>query len=193
MVPVARTGPSSPATPRTDLQRGRGCLRRGSEVVMEASVLVVGVGVSKHGDSSAGKWVVKRLMGKTAPGVRMMEQVSDPAFLLESWRGYPVVILVSAVTSGAKPGTLFRLEAHKKPLPPLFFPKKSLVPGLFEAVESARAQGTLPDRLIVYGIEGKRFKEGDKMVEEVKEATRKVAERVLLDLRQFLDAPAAAR
>jgi len=156
----------------------------------EASVLVIGVGVSKHGDSSAGKWVIKRLMGKTAPGMRLMEQVSDPAFLREAWRGYSAVILAGAVLSGTKPGTLFRFEAQKKHLPPVFFSKKTLVPGLFEGVEQARVEGTLPDRLIVYGIEGKRFKEGDKMTEDVKAATLNVAERILLDLRH-LSIPAA--
>jgi hydrogenase maturation protease len=154
---------------------------------MDATVLVIGVGVSKHGDSSAGKWVVKRLMGKTAPGVRLMEQVSDPAFLLDSWRGFPAVVLAGAVHSGAKPGTLFRLEAHKRPLPPFFLSKKTHLLPVFEAIERARAEGTLPERLLVYGIEGKRFKEGDKMVEDVKEATHKVAERVLLDLHRLLE------
>ena len=156
----------------------------------EVSVLVIGVGVSKHGDSSAGKWVIKRLMGKTSPGVRLMEQVFDPAFLLEAWRGYHTVILAGAVSSGAKPGTLFRFEAQKKPLPPIFFSKKSHMQGLFEAIERARLGGFLPARLIVYGIEGKRFKEGDKMVEDVKLSTLKVAERILMDLRNLL-VPAA--
>jgi len=152
----------------------------------ELSVLIVGVGVSKHGDSSAGKWVVKRLMGKTSTGVNLMEQVSEGPFLLECWRGYHTVILAGAVSSGAKPGTLFRLEAHRKPLPDLFLTKKANTADIFAAVERARAEHLMPPRLIVYGIEGKRFKEGDKMVEDVKDATRNVAERILLDLRNRL-------
>ncbi len=152
----------------------------------EPSVLVIGVGVSKHGDASAGKWVVKRLMGKTSRGVNLMEQVSEASLLPEVWRGFDTVILAGIVSSGAKPGTLFRLEAHKKKLPPLFFSKKSPTESLFLSVEDARANHLLPSRLIVYGIEGKRFKDGDKMVGEVKEATRNVAERILMDLHGML-------
>jgi len=152
----------------------------------EPSVLVVGIGVSKRGDSSAGKWIIKRLMGKTAPGVHLMEQVSDGEFLLESWRGYHTVILAGAIAGGAKPGTLFRLEAHAKPLPAVFFSRKSPATGVFQAVETAREEGLLPPRLLVYGIEGRRFKEGDKMGDVVKAATLKVAERILLDLRNLL-------
>lgn len=156
----------------------------------EPSVLIIGVGVSKRGDLSAGKWVIKRLMGKTAPGVRLMEQISSGEFLLEAWRGYSTVILAGAVSSGAKPGTLFRLEAHKKPLPEVFFSKKSPMTGLFQTVEAARKQGALPARFLVYGIEARRLKEGDKIGEDVKEATHNVAERILMDLRNML-APTA--
>jgi hydrogenase maturation protease len=152
----------------------------------ESSVLVVGIGVSKHGDSSAGKWVIKRLMGKTTPGVNLMEQVSDGRFLQDAWRGHHTVIVAGAVSSGAKPGTLFRLEAHKRPLPEFFLSKKAHTQDVFAAVEQARGLHTLPPRLLVYGIEGKRFKEGDKMVDDVKEATLNVAERILFDLRGLL-------
>jgi hydrogenase maturation protease len=152
----------------------------------EPSVLVVGVGISKHGDSSAGKWVIKRLMGKTSPGVNLMEQVSDGRFLTDAWRGYHTVIMAGAISGGTKPGTLFRLDAHKKPLPAFFLSKKSNTHDVFAAVEQARELHALPPQLIVYGIEGKRFKEGEKMVDEVKEATLNVAERILLDLRGLL-------
>jgi hydrogenase maturation protease len=156
----------------------------------ETSALVVGVGVPKRGDSSAGKWIIKRLMGKTAPGVNLVEQVGDGAFLVDTWRGYPTVILAGIVSSGAKPGTLFKLDACLKPLPPFFLSKKSPTSRVFEAVEGEREGGNFPRRLLVYGIEGRRLKEGDKISDEVKEATHKVAERILLDLRELL-VPAA--
>jgi len=111
--------------------------------------------------------------------VRVLEESGDGAALLESWQDADAVILIDAVRSGAKPGTIHRLDANAQPVAKKFFRFSTHAFGLAEAVELARALGRLPPRLIVYGVEGKSFEAGVGLSPEVEGAVDVVAERVL--------------
>jgi hydrogenase maturation protease len=83
--------------------------------------------------------------------------------------------VVDAVSSGAEPGTIHRVNAAAGPLPAELFAASTHHLGLPEAVELARALGRLPTRLVVFGIEGARFDVGD----EISAAAAAAAERVV--------------
>ena len=87
--------------------------------------------------------------------------------LLELWQGADTAVVIDAVRSGAPPGTIHRLDATHAPLPSLVRRSSSHTIGIGDAIELARALGTLPRRIRVYGIEGHRFEAGGGLSDEV--------------------------
>ncbi len=70
---------------------------------MTADVRIVGCGNPDRGDDAAGLLVVRRLREL---GAGALTECSDPLLLIESWRGVNDVIVIDAVVSGARPGTI---------------------------------------------------------------------------------------
>jgi hydrogenase maturation protease len=85
--------------------------------------------------------------------VDAVESNGDAVALVSTWEGADLAVLVDAVVSGGKPGTIYRFDgAHR--LPARFFrAASSHVLGLAEALELARALDRLPERIMVVGIE----------------------------------------
>ena len=54
--------------------------------------------------------------------------------------------------------------------------------GVGEAVELVRSLGRMPERLVIYGIEGARFGHGEPMSAEVERAVEEVVARILAEL-----------
>jgi hydrogenase maturation protease len=93
-----------------------------------------------------------------------------------------MVILIDAVSSGGRPGSIYRFDAHKQPLPSRFFHYSTHAFGVAEAVELAKTLGQLPQSLIVYGIEGKCFDVGVGLTGEVENAIGDVVIRIRQDI-----------
>jgi hydrogenase maturation protease len=145
--------------------------------------LIIGLGNHYRGDDAVGLVVARRLKEAAPEGVRVLEESGEGAALMESWKGAATVILIDALHSGAKPGTVRRLDAHGQPIPTRFFHCSTHAFGVAEAIELARVLSQLPPRVIVYGIEGKSFEAGLGLCPEVEKAGQEVVKRVLEDLR----------
>jgi len=156
--------------------------------VPEQKTVFIGVGNPFRGDDGAGRAVVRRLRGEIPPGVKVQEETGDGAELLEAWKGADCVILVDAVLSGAPPGTIHRLDARMEKLPVWFSHSSTHSFGVAEAIELARTMGDLPERLIVYGIEGLDFSAGTALSPEVAAVVPAAAS---LILQEILHLPAA--
>ena len=151
------------------------------------ATLIIGVGNADRGDDAVGLIVARRLRydrrssheGAAAP-VTIIEASGEGTTLIETWRSADTCILIDAVHSGATPGTLHRFEAHDRPIPTSLRYASTHAFGVAEAIELARALSLLPQRLIVYGIEGLRFEAGAGLSPEV-ELT---VEQVLKQLRR---------
>ena len=76
-------------------------------------MMIIGLGNDFRHDDAAGLIVARKLRER---GVPAEEHAGDLAALLELWEGAEGVILVDAVSSGAVPGTLRRLDASVTPL-----------------------------------------------------------------------------
>ena len=137
------------------------------------TALVLGVGNAWRSDDAAGIEVVRRL--RAVPALRARDYEGDPAGLIEAWDGEPVVVLVDAVSSGARAGTVHRLDPLLEPLPAELFPGSTHHLGLPEAVELARALDRLPGRLELLGIEGADFGAGEGLTPAVERAVEQVA------------------
>jgi hydrogenase maturation protease len=149
-----------------------------------AVVRILGVGNAWRHDDAAGLVVARRLR-EVLRGVDVVECEGEPVQLMDSWQAADAVWVVDAVTSGAEPGTVHRLEAVERELPWRLFRGSTHAFGLAEAVELARALGRLPGRLVVFGIEGASFAAGEGLSFEVEEAVGRVVESVREEVEQF--------
>lgn len=140
---------------------------------------VIGIGNAWRGDDGAGAAVAERLC---AMGVAAEAQDGDGAELMESWKDCDRVIIVDAAVSGALPGVVHRFDAVESEIPKRFFRYSSHLFGVAEAVETARLLGRLPERLIVYGIEGVNFGLGAPMSPQVVKAVTEVAARIRAEI-----------
>ena len=136
---------------------------------------VLGVGNQWRRDDAAGLEVARRLDRELPRGVRVLEREGEPTGLLDAWQGEREVVLVDAVTSGAKPGTVHRLDAIAAPLPAELFRASTHHMSVAEAVELGRALGRLPERLELYGIEGADFGAGSGLTPDVEHAVEGLA------------------
>ena len=145
-------------------------------------VVVVGVGNPDRGDDAVGLMVARCLQRQAPHEVTVLTHNGDATTLLEVWQHAEAVVLVDAVSSGAVPGTIHRIEAHDRAIERAFLHSSTHTFGVAEAIELARALGQLPAYLVVYGIEGQTFEVGSDLSTEVSQAISEVVSRVCQDL-----------
>jgi hydrogenase maturation protease len=138
-------------------------------------VAVLGVGNAYRGDDGVGLAVVRRLHGRVPGDVALLELEQEPTRLLDAWADVDVALVVDAAASGAPPGTAHRFDASDGPLPARVFRSSTHAFGVGEAVELARALGRLPERVVVFGVEGADFAAGTALSDPVAAAVEAVA------------------
>lgn len=144
---------------------------------------VIGVGNDMRGDDAVGLVVARRLAGELDGDVRVIECEGEPVSLLAAWEGCTRALVVDATRSGAPPGVIRRIAAHDGPLPAALSGSSTHLLGIADAIELARVLGRLPERTIVYGIEGETFAAGDDLSEAVSAAVERVVAAVHRELR----------
>ncbi|MDX2003912.1 MAG: hydrogenase maturation protease [Meiothermus sp.] len=147
---------------------------------------VIAVGNPYRQDDGVGPWVARRLR---EVGLEVHEVGDDLTCLSEAWSGVDRAVLIEAVSSGVGPGTLHVFEVGDGPLPAVFSRFSSHTVGLAEAVELSRVLGTLPNSVLIYGIEGRCFGMGAGLSPEVEKAAGAVVARVLSDFALFAARP----
>ncbi|MFH1157730.1 MAG: hydrogenase maturation protease [Pseudomonadota bacterium] len=141
-------------------------------------LLVIGIGNRDRGDDAVGCIIAERLKVR----FETMEHDGEPASLMEAWDGRGSVILVDAVSSGEKPGTLFYFDLQKQKLPEVFGHSSTHAFGVAEAVELARVLGRLPPHVLFFGVEGKNFSVGEDMSEEVSAVLEDIQRRIIKEM-----------
>jgi len=127
-------------------------------------MIVIGLGNEFRHDDAVGLIAARRLREN---GFTAEEYEGDVATLIDRWRGADGLILMDAVSSGAVPGKLHRLDVSASPLPRELFKSSTHALGLAEAIELSRALGTLPSRVLVFGVEARDFTAGVGLSPEV--------------------------
>jgi hydrogenase maturation protease len=148
-----------------------------------ARILVIGIGNEYRSDDAAGLVVARRLRQLPLGNVTVIEESGEGTDLIESWKGADTVIIVDAASSGAKPGTIHRIDARAQRIPTGLLRYSTHAFSVGEAVELARAMNRLPPRMVVYGIEGERFDEGTVLSRAVQGSVDTVVDLVLKQLR----------
>ena len=119
----------------------------------EGRAAVIAVGNLLRADDGAGVEVVRRLAGRVPAGVCLIELGGEPAELLDAWDDLETVVVVDAVRTGGKPGTVHQFDASTAPLPAHTGGASTHGLGLADALELGRALDRLPARVVVVGIE----------------------------------------
>ena len=150
---------------------------------MPANWIIIGLGNEFRNDDGVGLLVARQIQEAQLPQVTVKEQSGEGAALIDSWKTYEKVVLVDAVSSGAIPGTVVRIDARVENIPTKFFRYSTHAFGLAEAVELTRALDAMPQELIVYGIEGKDFDSGTTISPLVQEAALKLSQKIISDIK----------
>jgi hydrogenase maturation protease len=153
-----------------------------SEVAHEK--ILIGIGNQERGDDAIGLWLARQLKARGLPGVVVRELHGDPTLLLDMWSHKDVVYLVDAVWSGVAPGTVHQMDARIEPLPGTIFRLSTHGTSVADAIELGRLFNRLPQRLVIYGIEGKSFDIGAPISPEAQRGAEQALEVVLRDLKQ---------
>ena len=145
---------------------------------------MIGVGNALRHDDAAGLETARALRARAErERLSVHEQEGECLGLLEQWHGAAGAVLVDAVQSGARnaatPGRVRRLDASATALATGLSSSSTHAFGLAEAVELARSLGRLPQRVVVYGIEGRCFSAGVGLSAEVRAAIPALADAVL--------------
>lgn len=148
-------------------------------------MLIVGVGNRMRRDDGVGPAIADRLRDAAPPGWRIVEHNGDGAALMERWKDGAAALIADATRSGAVPGTIVRIAANQEKVPANLFHYSTHAFGVAEAVETARALGRLPGRIVVFGIEGADFSIGEGLSPEVNAAIDRVVTLIRSEIRRI--------
>jgi hydrogenase maturation protease len=132
-----------------------------------AKLKVVGIGNAWRSDDAVGLVIARGLREVLPKSVEVLEREGEPTGLIETWADAQVLWIVDAISSGASPGTVHRVDASHEELPERFGGGSTHHFSLGETVAMARALGRLPERVIVFGVEGERFDLGEELTPRV--------------------------
>jgi hydrogenase maturation protease len=136
--------------------------------------VVIGIGNVFRRDDGVGDAAAVRVGRALAspparPGIRVRVASLDgePTRVLDVWNRVELAVVVDAMSSGAEPGTIERMEIDCTSAGGVHTgwsatgsARSTHGAGLPEAVALGRALGRLPERLVVYAVEGADFREG---------------------------------
>ena len=140
--------------------------------------VVVGVGNRFRGDDAVGLRVTERLEGRIPRDVELIESDGDPVDLIAAWERAELSVVIDAVVTGGKPGTIYRFNGDHR-LPAGFFRRSSHLLGLADAVELARTLNRLPGELVIVGVEAGTVEQGADMSTSVERSVGRVVELVV--------------
>ncbi len=161
-------------------------MQSGSASSRTTAIRIIGLGNEFRCDDAVGVRLAERLRKLLPESVDVVIHLGDGATLMDRWTRADYVVLIDAVQSGARPGTIHRLNATRETIPTGFFNYSTHAFSLAEAVEVARTLDRLPPTMIIYGIEGKTFSTGQELSAEVAEAAEQVSSEIVEHIKELL-------
>ena len=122
--------------------------------------LVLGVGTLHRHDDAVGLEAADHVRDRLGDRVDCVRYEGETTGLLDLWAGVGFVVLVDAIQSHGTPGRIHRFEGDLARL--LTEPRTTSTHGLSvgEAWQLGRSLGQVPQRLVVFGVEGEDFSPG---------------------------------
>jgi hydrogenase maturation protease len=143
---------------------------------------VIGVGNRWRRDDAVGLRVVDALRGRVDDSIGLVESDGEPTRLLDAFALSPRVIMVDAVVTGAKPGTVHRFTDDELPNQ-IGIGQSSHLVQLHETIELGKLLEKLPNGLVLIGIEATDFDNGEGMTAPVESGVAGAVAAVLHELR----------
>ncbi len=134
----------------------------------DMNILVMGIGNILLQDEGAGVRAVEEFARRyeTPASVGLLDGGTSGIELLQHIQGRGVLVLIDVVRNGEPYGTLSRFEGDA--VPSLFQNKISPHQlGLSDLLATARLLGSMPEKVILYGIEPKTIETGLEMSAEI--------------------------
>jgi hydrogenase maturation protease len=144
--------------------------------------VVIGVGNPDRGDDGVGPMVMSMLRGQLPSDVRIEHRLGGAMALIDVLREADVAVLVDAMVSGGRAGSILRLDCSAVDVSLPVGAASSHGLGVAEAIALARLLGCLPRRCVVFAVEGVRFELGSAISPPVAGAVAGVAARVRAEL-----------
>ena len=141
---------------------------------MNNGVRIIGFGNLDRGDDAAGLLVARRLRELAVES----EENSDALSLIESWSFDDEIIIIDAVVTGANPGAIRFWQVSSAPLSGFAGETSTHGLGVMQAIELARTLNRLPQRIRIYGIEGRLFEIGAAPSPKVLNSVENVAQQL---------------
>jgi hydrogenase maturation protease len=147
-----------------------------------ASTVIIGVGNSFRSDDGAGLAAARALRASVPEDVTVVELDGEATSLMEAWTGCDLAIVIDAVKGDKPAGHVYRFDARVDHPPRDLFRFSTHAFGVSGAIELGRALGRLPNRLLVYGIEGDNFEAGTGLTPDVERALAEAKARILREV-----------
>ena len=148
-------------------------------------ILVIGIGNEFRRDDGVGLAVAREVGKLEFPDVRVMEASGEGASLMEAWKDFGIAILIDAANSDRAPGTIHRFEPKNETVPANFFHYSTHRFSVAEAIELAKALKTETPDLILYGVDGADFGNGEGLSEAVEKEVQEVLIRIIHDILRY--------
>ena len=151
----------------------------------ERHTLIIGVGNADRGDDGAGLAAATLLQEllRHRDDIHVIQQWGESTGLVDAMTDRDMVLIIDAAHSGAAPGSYRTFDVGATALPSDLADISSHGFGIPQAIELARALGTLPTHCRVYAIEGSTFETGRPLSEQVQAAVNVVVGKIM----QFLE------
>ncbi|MGA8543508.1 MAG: hydrogenase maturation protease [Thermoplasmata archaeon] len=148
----------------------------------ERATLVIGVGNRHRRDDAVGLDTADRVSPRLAGHARVVLFDGESTDLLDLWTGAGLVVLVDALPPRGEPGRVRRFEGDLTAL--ISKSPASSTHGLSvgEVWRLGATLGQLPDRIVVFGVEGAEFTPGVGLSPAVARAIDPVAEAIISEV-----------
>lgn len=122
-------------------------------------IVVAGIGNVYRGDDGVGPAIAARLGPMLPSSVLVLEGLDDPLQLIDAWDSAELAVVVDAVVSTAKPGTVHQMEISG-PLPAMLRRLSTHLFSVAQVIELGTVLERMPDRLVVIGVEAAEMGQG---------------------------------
>ena len=138
---------------------------------------IIGIGNLLRRDDAAGRLLASRIK-KDFPALDIIELDGEMTSLMEAWEGVDEAIVIDAIQSESKPGSIYCLDVSEEPLPAFCQQSSTHGFGLAEAIELSRTFASLPQKMTVYGIEAMDLQSGEGLSSAVAQAVDELHQRL---------------
>ncbi len=142
---------------------------------------IIGIGNAARGDDAVGVHIARRLREMRMPNFDVHEQSGEGAQLIEWLARCQAAFVIDAADFGAAPGQLHVFDAALTATPATLQTASSHGFGLAQALELARALGSLPATCRVYAVQAAHFDIGAPLSSAVAAAIPRVVDAICRD------------